>query len=739
MTEDKLTLIFFDLETTGLNAEADEVIEIGAIKVQSNEIVDHFNSFVRPVRNIPQFVTNLTGITLEDMKKIPDREVVKKQVKAFIGNDPLIAHNVSFDKIFLEKFLGERLKNEFFDTLELARLFFPSFASHSLQNLVESLSIQKQKAHRALSDTMMLYGLFQQIVNEREKTDPYLLHKLKEILQGIRNYDLIFGDNWERANGKETPLVWEKKKEVVVEPKLPFNYIEKGIDQYLSDVTFIASANDGVKLLQGIAHTSFKKRLMISVYSDFESKKVADVFKKEGSEVNKLDNLNLFICPDKIDYLLNNVHLIPPYFRMHFAMLISYLYKTRNFSLGNAPTYIRKNPLLKLLSFCDKDWKSCKYKDVCPLQIAVNSGDTSQVLMVNHSFFFNKQNYNYPFMKRSIIFLNAFRMPKVFSLSKIGFSLNDLKFFAFYYKFPQWKIEEIERAFTLIDEMAIKERIPDNIIKSIKGLFLNTNNTVLKNFFGADCFWVEKRKDKPFIFSGYSNAHGFFRKIREEADSITFVSPTFSINNCDNVIADFSGIDGKEFDFSEPQTKNKVFSAVPLFLSSPNRDSFVSEFTHFFERVHKKDEKTLILFSSLDILRKVYFAFKSKGYNVKAKGTDQRMEAAEIQIMMYDVMPVNKKWSEIYFVKMPTFFSAEPLDKEKYYNISFFMLKNISLELLQDNQYCALFYIDGRFKDVRFRELANDMFISFPLFLEKPNSLYMMLSKWREKNKRKSF
>lgn len=732
MTEDKLTLIFFDLETTGLNPEIDEVIEIGAIKVQGSKVIGHFNSFVRPVRNIPQLVTNLTGITLEDMKRIPDREVIKKQVKAFIGNYPLIAHNVSFDKIFLEKFFGERLQNEFFDTLELARLFFPSFASHSLQNLVETLSIQKQKAHRALSDTMMLYGLFQQIVNERKKTDPYLLHKLKEILQGIRNYNLIFGDNWERADEKEIPLVWKKKREAATDMKLPFDYTGEDIDQYLNDVSFIASTNNE-KLLKRIAYTSFKKQLIISVYNNSESKKITDVFRREGIEANKFDNLNLFICPDKFYYLLNNIDLIPPYFRMYFAMLVSYLYKTRNFSLNNAPTYIRKNPLLKLLSFCDKDWESCKYKDVCPLQIAVNSGNASRVLIVNHSFFFNKQNYNYPFMKRSIIFLDAFRLPKVFSLSKIGLSLNDLKFFAFYYKFPEWKIESIERVFALIDEMGIGEKVPNNMIKAMKELFSNINNAVLENFFGADYFWVEKRKDEPFIFSGYSNAYSFFRKIKEKAISITFVSPTFNINNHNNMIADFSGISGKEFKFSERQSENRVFSAVPLFLPSPNRESFVQEFTYFFEKVHKKDEKSLILFSSLDILRKIYFAFKSKGYNVRAKGIDQRIEDAEIQIMKYDIPPSKQNWSEIYFIKLPTFFSIEPLNKEEYYNFSFFTLKNISIELLQDNQYCSLFYIDGRFKDVHFRELANDMFVSFPLFLEKPNSLYMMLSKWREK------
>ena len=174
MTESGLVLVFFDLETTGLNIETDEVIEVGAIKVRNNQIIGKLNTFVRPSCNIPQLVTNLTGITFEDVEKAPDVEDVKKRLKDFIGSYPLIAHNVSFDKAFLEKLLGEKLKNEFFDTLELSRFFFPSLTSHSLQNLVKTLSIEKDEAHRALSDAMMMYLLFQQIVSKLEETDPYL-------------------------------------------------------------------------------------------------------------------------------------------------------------------------------------------------------------------------------------------------------------------------------------------------------------------------------------------------------------------------------------------------------------------------------------------------------------------------------------------------------------------------------------------------------------------------------------
>jgi len=735
LTENELTLVFFDLETTGLNVEVDEVIEVGAIKVKNNQIIKRFSTFVRPLHSIPQLVTNLTGITFEDVEKAPDKEIVRKHIKEFIGNYPLIAHNVSFDRLFLEKLMEEKLENEFFDTLELSRLFFPSLASHSLQNLVKALPIEKSKAHRALSDTMMLYSLFQQIVNEREKTDPYLLHKLKEISRGVKNYDLIFGENWERGEEKETSFIW-KEREIFAEAELPFGHPEReGIDKYLNGISFLETPVDD-NLLQSAIYTSFRKPLIISTYSDLERQKITSMFRKEGVKVESFDNLNMFACPDKINYLLNNIHLIPQYFRMYFAMLVSYLYKTNDFFLANAPVYIQKNALLRLLSFCDKDWESCKYRDVCPLHAVVNAANASQVVTVNHSFFFNKQNYRYSFMKRNVIFLDAFRLPKVFSLSKVGFSLNDLKFFAFYYEFPREKVKEIEYIFGNIGTLSIREEVPIDMVKALRDLFLDVNNVLIENFFNGNYFWVEKRRGKPLIFSAYGDAHVFFHKIREVADSVVFISPEFSINGRDNIVSDFSGLKGKKFKLTEAQyERKKILSIVPIFLSSPNRDSFINEFTYFFGRIHRKGEKSLILFSSLDILRKMYFSLKSKGLDVKAHGIDLKEEEAEIQMMLYNVVPADNRWSEIYFVKMPTFFSPLQLEREEYLTVSSFMLKNISIKLLQNSPYCIVFYIDGRLKSTHFREGVNNMFVSFPLFLDKPNSLYLMIDRWRARNK----
>ncbi len=737
MAKDDLILIFFDLETTGLNIETDEVIEVGAIKVRNNQIIEKFNTFVRPSCDIPQLITNLTGITFEDVEKAPDAEDVRKRLKDFIGGYPLIAHNVSFDRAFLEKLLGEKLENEFFDTLELSRFFFPSLTSHSLQNLVKTLSIEKDEAHRALSDAMMMYLLFQRIVSKLEETDPYLLHKLKEISQGIRNYELIFGENWEKKGGKETGFKWEKKAVLPEAKHLP-DYLEEketGIDKYFTGISFIQASLDD-DLLRQFVHASYKKPLIISTYDDSSRSDITSVFRKFGVAVASLDDMGKFVCPAKIDYLLKNTHLIPPYFKMYFAALVFYFYNTKDFFLHNAPVYIQKNALLRLISFCDKNWDNCEYKQVCPLVDAVNAASSASVIVVNHSFFFNKQNYECSFLDRNVIFLDAFRLPKVFSSFATRFSLDDLKFFASYYQFSKEKINIILTVFEQVADLSAKEEIPPNLIKMLKEAFSGINNKSFEVFFDGDFFWSEKRRGALVICSTYSDTSIFFEKLQDIAKSIVFVSPEFGIAGRHNLISEFSGLRGSIVKLPGTQEKDKkVFSVVPLFLSLSNRDFFIDEFTDFFGKVHKKGEKSLILFSSLDMLRKTYFSLKRNGFDAKARGIDLSEEEGEIQMMLYDVVPACAGWSEIYFVKMPTFFSYESLGREEYLIISLFTLKNIAIELLKDSTYCVLFYINGRFGNKNFREKADDMFVSFPFYAEQENALPSIIDNWKKRNR----
>src|SRR3990172_3574823 len=95
------TLVALDLETTGLEAERDAILEIGAIKFKGERMEGEFQTLVNPGRPIPQFVTQLTGITDAMVANAPRLTTVLPQLEEFVGEAPVIGHNVKFDLAFL--------------------------------------------------------------------------------------------------------------------------------------------------------------------------------------------------------------------------------------------------------------------------------------------------------------------------------------------------------------------------------------------------------------------------------------------------------------------------------------------------------------------------------------------------------------------------------------------------------------------------------------------------------------
>ena len=93
--------VAFDLETTGLSSQHDEIIEIGAVILKAGREVDRFQSFVDPGRLLTQKIVDLTGITDEMLRGAPDIGEILPRFLAFCGDRPLIAHNADFDVGFV--------------------------------------------------------------------------------------------------------------------------------------------------------------------------------------------------------------------------------------------------------------------------------------------------------------------------------------------------------------------------------------------------------------------------------------------------------------------------------------------------------------------------------------------------------------------------------------------------------------------------------------------------------------
>lgn len=172
-----------DIETTGLDTYFNEIIELAAIKIRNNEIVDKFQTLIKPYGQIDEFIEQLTGITNDMVKNAPKIEEKLNELFNFIGNDIIVGHNVNFDINFLYdeslKCYGDALiKNNFVDTMRIGRKCIKDTKNHKLNTLALKFNIDTENEHRALADCIITYKLFN-IEKDLVKENPECLNLTK--------------------------------------------------------------------------------------------------------------------------------------------------------------------------------------------------------------------------------------------------------------------------------------------------------------------------------------------------------------------------------------------------------------------------------------------------------------------------------------------------------------------------------------------------------------------------------
>lgn len=152
-----------DIETTGFSSTSNKIIEITALRVREDEIVDTFTSLINPCEDIPCKIQNLTGITNEMVIKAPTIEEVLPKFIDFVANDLIVGHNVKFDLQFISwnmyLLTGKSFVNDFMDTLPLSRRAFPTLTNHKLKTLTQELSLPNS-AHRSKADCIATKALY---------------------------------------------------------------------------------------------------------------------------------------------------------------------------------------------------------------------------------------------------------------------------------------------------------------------------------------------------------------------------------------------------------------------------------------------------------------------------------------------------------------------------------------------------------------------------------------------------
>ena len=156
-------LVFVDIETNGSKPQSSDIIEIGALKVRRGKIIETFESYIY-APFVPENITELTGITFEDIAQAPCRGEVLKDFREFLGNGVFVAHNVNFDYTFLDYHLRQcglfGLLNPKICTIELAKKTIPS-KRYALSYLNELLGIYTPVSHRAYADALTSFRIFE--------------------------------------------------------------------------------------------------------------------------------------------------------------------------------------------------------------------------------------------------------------------------------------------------------------------------------------------------------------------------------------------------------------------------------------------------------------------------------------------------------------------------------------------------------------------------------------------------
>lgn len=161
-----------DIETTGGYAQNHRVTEVAIYHHDGITITDHYKTLINPERQIPQFITGLTGIDYEMVKEAPTFEAVANEIYEWLKDRVFVAHNAHFDYSFLKKEFedaGINWTTKKLCTVRLSRKIIPGLPSYSLGRLAESLGIRIDDRHRAGGDAHATVKIFDQLLRRDQE------------------------------------------------------------------------------------------------------------------------------------------------------------------------------------------------------------------------------------------------------------------------------------------------------------------------------------------------------------------------------------------------------------------------------------------------------------------------------------------------------------------------------------------------------------------------------------------
>ncbi|WP_045517302.1 ATP-dependent DNA helicase DinG [Neobacillus niacini] len=184
--------VVVDLETTGNNPKkGDKIIQFAAVVIEDGKITESFSSLINPQRSIPAFIEELTGLEDEMVKDAPLFTEIAPKVNSLLEGAYFVAHNVLFDLSFLQEELIQAGFEGFYgsvlDTVEMARIIFPTADGYKLSDLAVREDLQHDRPHQADSDAQVTAELFLILVNRLSQLPELTLRQLSQLSGGLKS------------------------------------------------------------------------------------------------------------------------------------------------------------------------------------------------------------------------------------------------------------------------------------------------------------------------------------------------------------------------------------------------------------------------------------------------------------------------------------------------------------------------------------------------------------------------
>ncbi|PIC62812.1 ATP-dependent helicase DinG [Sporosarcina sp. P13] len=270
-----------DLETTGHSpSKGDRIIQIAIVFIENNQITDTYMRYVHPERPIPPFIHQLTSIGDEDVADALPFEEIAEEVADLLTGCIFVAHNTDFDVSFLQKELARcgvsPWRGKKVDTVELAKIVYPSLPSYRLQDIAESLDIALHQAHRADDDAEATALFLLKTLEKIEGLPKETLSRLHERSFALKSdVSSLFYEALKRARRKEKAtsytlfrgIPYRTEQPIGTTGEQPFHFptTVEAKQQLLSQINPVYQVRAGQAELMDLAWKAFTEKDQVAI------------------------------------------------------------------------------------------------------------------------------------------------------------------------------------------------------------------------------------------------------------------------------------------------------------------------------------------------------------------------------------------------------------------------------------------------------------------------------------------